>query len=327
MSSTIPTRLGPIGQVSLHVRDIERATRFYAGTLGLPHLFTFGDLAFFDASGVRLYMHSKDEADWRPSSVVYFTVADVHAAQSALADAGVAFTGEPHRIHTHDDGTEEWMTFFDDGEGNTLALMSTKLTPPAARPPAESDRTTRPTHTSAGTLTRMHLWTTLFRHHRWANLSLIDFLRQLPEDQLHLTVPGTYGSPLATMRHLVSSDADYVRIIPDAPDVPQIDDQGPFEGWDELRNVAETADTALLAYVDGRSDDAFFIDIDNGTTFDLTTSMLLNQVIHHATDHRGQIITTLSAHGIEVPDMSTWSWRKTDEGRALLDALRPSAHE
>jgi hypothetical protein len=36
----------------------------------------------------------------------------------------------PHRdfdaggIHTHDDGTEEWMTFFADGEGNTLALMS-----------------------------------------------------------------------------------------------------------------------------------------------------------------------------------------------------------
>lgn len=124
MPATAPTRLGPIGQVSLFVRDVERASRFYADTLGLPHLFTFGDLAFFDAGGVRLYLHRKDDGEWRPSSVLYFTVTDIHATQSALTDAGVAFNGAPHRIHTHDDGTEEWMTFFDDGEGNILALMS-----------------------------------------------------------------------------------------------------------------------------------------------------------------------------------------------------------
>ena len=173
----------------------------------------------------------------------------------------------------------------------------------------------------------MHLWTTLYRHHRWANLLLIDFLRELPEDRLRLTVPGTYGSPLATVLHLVSSDADYVRIIPDAPDVPQIDDHGPFEGWDELRKVAEAAGTALIEYVDGRTEDAFFIDIDDGKAFGLSTSMLLTQIVHHATDHRGQIATTLSARGIEVPDLSTWSWRKTEDGQALLATLRPSADD
>jgi DNA-binding CsgD family transcriptional regulator/predicted enzyme related to lactoylglutathione lyase len=124
MTDTTALNLGSIGQVSLFVRDVERATRFYGTTLGLEHLFTFGDLAFFDADGTRLYLHRKDDDEWRPGSVLYFTVADIHATQSALADAGVAFTGAPHLIHTHDDGTEEWMTFFDDGEGNTLALMS-----------------------------------------------------------------------------------------------------------------------------------------------------------------------------------------------------------
>lgn len=124
MTSPPTPAIGAIGQISLLVRDIDRAARFYGSTLGLPHLFTFGDLAFFDAGGVRLYLHRKDEADWRPGSIVYFTVADIHATQSRLTNAGVAFTGAPHRIHTHDDGTEEWMTFFDDGEGNTLALMA-----------------------------------------------------------------------------------------------------------------------------------------------------------------------------------------------------------
>jgi DNA-binding CsgD family transcriptional regulator/catechol-2,3-dioxygenase len=116
--------LGRIGQVSLSIRDVSRAERFYGSTLGLPHVFTFGDLAFFDAGGARLYLHRKDEEEWRPGSVLYFVVDDIADAQESLAAAGVHFAGAPHRIHTHDDGTEEWMTFFEDGEGNTLALMS-----------------------------------------------------------------------------------------------------------------------------------------------------------------------------------------------------------
>jgi DNA-binding CsgD family transcriptional regulator/predicted enzyme related to lactoylglutathione lyase len=124
MSIQHATALGRIGQVSLSIRDVARAERFYGETLKLPHVFTFGDLAFFDAGGTRLYLHRKDEAEWRPGSVLYFVVNDIAAAQERLAAAGVHFTGAPHRIFTHDDGTEEWMTFFEDGEGNTLALMA-----------------------------------------------------------------------------------------------------------------------------------------------------------------------------------------------------------
>jgi predicted enzyme related to lactoylglutathione lyase len=117
--------LGRIGQVSLKIRDVERAERFYGETLGLPHLFTFGDLAFFDADGVRLYLQRTDEAHWHPSSIVYFVVDEIHASQERLEALGVHFIGAPHIIHTDEStGTEEWMTFFEDGEGNTLALMS-----------------------------------------------------------------------------------------------------------------------------------------------------------------------------------------------------------
>ena len=171
----------------------------------------------------------------------------------------------------------------------------------------------------------MTLWSNVFRHHRWSNRVIIDFLSTLTDEQLGLTAPGTYGSSLATVRHLVSSDADYVRIIPDAPTVTQVDDAGPFGTWDELRDVAWEADSALIDYVDERTEDAFFIDIDDGTPFDLTTSFLLGQIIHHATEHRTQIRTTLAAHDIEAPDISVWSWRKTEEGQSVLGALRPQA--
>jgi len=125
MTASTSTAIGSIGQISLLIRDVARAERFYGDVLGLPHVFTFGDLAFFDADGTRLYLHRRDEADWRPGSILYFLVDDIHATQKRLAQTGVHFTGAPHVIYTDDaTGAEEWMTFFEDGEGNTLALMS-----------------------------------------------------------------------------------------------------------------------------------------------------------------------------------------------------------
>lgn len=169
----------------------------------------------------------------------------------------------------------------------------------------------------------MNIWPSLYRHHRWANLTLIDFLSTLTDEQLGYTAPGTYGDVLSTIRHVVSSDADYVRIIPDTPDVPQIEQEGPFGGWEELRSVAEAADTALIAYTDGLTEDRFFVDIDDGVSYDLTLSFLLAQIIHHATEHRSQIRSVLSSRGIEPPEISVWAWRLSDEGQELIRQLRP----
>jgi catechol 2,3-dioxygenase-like lactoylglutathione lyase family enzyme len=118
-------RLGPIGQVSLIVRDAARAEAFYRDTLGLRHLFTFGDLIFFDADGVRIYLHRKDEAGWQPGSILYFLCRDIAAAHEELKGRGVRFVEAPNLVYTDDaTGVQEWMAFFEDGEGNTLALMS-----------------------------------------------------------------------------------------------------------------------------------------------------------------------------------------------------------
>ena len=117
--------IGPLGQVSVHVRDIKRAEAFYGETLGLPHHFTFGDLAFFDMDGTRLYLRAVRDEDWTPSSILYFLVDDIHGAWEELGRRRVERKGAPHNIYTDEAaGTEEWMAFFEDGEGNTLALMS-----------------------------------------------------------------------------------------------------------------------------------------------------------------------------------------------------------
>ena len=58
-----------------------------------------------------------------PGSVLYFRVPDIAAAHTELAGRGVTFTDVPHRIARLPDH-DLWMTFFEDTEGNVLALMS-----------------------------------------------------------------------------------------------------------------------------------------------------------------------------------------------------------
>jgi predicted enzyme related to lactoylglutathione lyase len=123
MASSV--QLGHLGQVSMLARDTARVEAFYRDSLGLPHIFTFGDLPFFDCDGTRLYVRTVVEEEWRPSSILYFVVPDVQEAYRKIAARGVTFKGAPQMIYRDDaSGDEEWMAFFDDSEGNTLAIMS-----------------------------------------------------------------------------------------------------------------------------------------------------------------------------------------------------------
>ena len=121
---TEPTELTSVGQVALHVTSVDVAERFYRDVLGLRHLYTFGDLTFFDCGGTRLYLQAVDSEKWVAGSIIYFRVGDIHATYEALSAQGVHWSGAPHMIHRHEDGTEEWMAFFDDPSGNMLAVMS-----------------------------------------------------------------------------------------------------------------------------------------------------------------------------------------------------------
>jgi DNA-binding CsgD family transcriptional regulator/catechol 2,3-dioxygenase-like lactoylglutathione lyase family enzyme len=115
--------LGPVGQVSRTVRNIDAACAWYGGVLGLRHLFTFPKLAFFDLGGTRLYL-AVVEGEPQPESTLYLTVDDIKAAYAELCGRGVNFENEPHVVRSYADGTEEWAAFFNDPEGRPLALIA-----------------------------------------------------------------------------------------------------------------------------------------------------------------------------------------------------------
>lgn len=122
-SNSMTASLGPIGQIARTVKDIKTAEAWYRDVLKLPHLFTFGNLAFFNCDGVRLFLLQNESAS-DGESILYFLVPDIHAAHEELKSRGVEFSDAPHMIHRHADGTEEWMNFFKDPEGRPLAIMA-----------------------------------------------------------------------------------------------------------------------------------------------------------------------------------------------------------
>ena len=123
MAETDNLNLAQLGQVSMGVRDLDRAVAFYRDKLGVRFLFQVPGMAFFDCAGVRLMLTLPlDESGESRGSVLYYKVDDIDKAFQVLKSRGVQSEGNPRKIADMDDH-ELWMTFFRDSEENMLALM------------------------------------------------------------------------------------------------------------------------------------------------------------------------------------------------------------
>jgi methylmalonyl-CoA/ethylmalonyl-CoA epimerase len=119
-------KLSALGQIALPVSDADRAEDFYGNTLGLPKLFRFGDLVFFDCGGVRLMLEGNSKNAGQTEGVcLYYRVDDIEHSCDALQEHGVPFDVGPHLIAKMPDH-ELWMAFFRDPDGNMLAIMEEK---------------------------------------------------------------------------------------------------------------------------------------------------------------------------------------------------------
>jgi predicted enzyme related to lactoylglutathione lyase len=119
--------LAKIGQISVNVHNLDRATAFYKDTLGVRHLFSVPPkMAFFDCDGVRLMLAIPERPDLdHPSSILYFKVQEIEETHEVLEERGVHFETKPMLVApmaTHD----LWLAEFRDSENNVLALMCEK---------------------------------------------------------------------------------------------------------------------------------------------------------------------------------------------------------
>jgi uncharacterized damage-inducible protein DinB len=159
-----------------------------------------------------------------------------------------------------------------------------------------------------------------FRHHAWATDRVLEVCAGLSDEQLATTVPGTYGSILETLRHLVGADASYLHLLTDGA-VPALDDAeeaaldlagmralaaGFGPAWDGIATSDRDPDEDVVRYRD------------DGSSSHAPYGVRVAQVLHHGTDHRSQICTALTSLGIEPPEIDVWAYADT-EGRSWVE--------
>src|SRR5438128_1864130 len=124
-----------------------------------------------------------------------------------------------------------------------------------------------------------------FGHHVWATLRVIDVCLTLSPEQLETAVPGTYGSILETMRHLVGADASYLFVMSGGSS-PVIEED--HMNLDELREATEAHGVvwAQLLSQEPDPDEVLTRHRDDGSETHAPFSIRLAQALHHGTDHR-----------------------------------------
>ena len=150
-----------------------------------------------------------------------------------------------------------------------------------------------------------------FGHHVWATLQLLDACLALEPGQLEATVPGTYGSIIETMRHLVGADCGYLFALTGGRTREIEEDQLDLAG---LRAVMEANGPEWAAVVarDIDPDTDVVRHRDDGTDSHAPLGIRLAQVLHHGTDHRSQICTALTSLGVEPPEIDAWDFAEKD---------------
>lgn len=154
-----------------------------------------------------------------------------------------------------------------------------------------------------------------FGHHVWATLTLLDVCRQLPAERLDTAVPGTYGSILDTMRHLVGADGSYLFVLTEGRVAPIDEDAMDL---DELRASMVGFGEAWSDLLAGDLDPGRRLTRhrDDGSSTEAPISIRLSQALHHGTDHRSQICTALTSIGVEPPLIDVWDYGLRD-GRVV----------
>ena len=146
-----------------------------------------------------------------------------------------------------------------------------------------------------------------FAHHVWATLRLIDACSSLAPEQLASPVPGTYGSILDTLRHLVGSDDWYLFVITGG--TRELIDEDVMD-LAALRGAAQGhADAWAAVLAEGRDPQTLVVaHRPDGSEGHAPLGIRLAQVLHHGTDHRSQICTGLTSLGREPPDIDVWAY-------------------
>lgn len=156
----------------------------------------------------------------------------------------------------------------------------------------------------------MSVFQLLVRHDTWATDRLIEFCKGLSASQRALSAPGTYGTVDATLLHLVGAKERYYQTLASRASDPEAIDESVPVDLAQLRRRSQQLGDALLALAEMDPEQLLERRRRDGTVLHAKAGTILGQLIHHGNDHRTQVETVLSTHGITDgrPDLDVWSF-------------------
>lgn len=145
----------------------------------------------------------------------------------------------------------------------------------------------------------------VFEHNNWANLQIIQACSALSDEQLD-AVPHsvTKGSIRRTLLHLVASQQGYLSLL--TLPVDERLDVHPTT-FAELQESARASGEGLMSLARGEQK-PLKSQLQTKDGFYTEPWVVMLQIINHATEHREQVKSMLSAVGVTPPDIDGWNY-------------------
>lgn len=157
----------------------------------------------------------------------------------------------------------------------------------------------------------------LFEHNNWANLRTIQICATLSDEQLDVEPQSaTKGTIRLTLWHLVSAQQGYLALLTGTERLFTWQSAPPFA---ELEQAATISGERLLALAKADPAKSLTSQLQTRDGYWVEPWVVMVQVINHATEHREQINSMLSALGVTPPDLDGWNY-----GEATNALLPPS---
>ncbi len=144
----------------------------------------------------------------------------------------------------------------------------------------------------------------LFEHNNWANQQIIQACSALSNEQLDAEPQSvTKGSIRATLSHLASSQRGYLALLT----LPLEERLHPAPAITDLQESARISGEGLLALAKGEQK-PLGVRLQTTDGFYVEPWVIMLQAINHATEHREQIKSMLSALGADPPSIDGWDY-------------------
>jgi uncharacterized damage-inducible protein DinB len=149
-----------------------------------------------------------------------------------------------------------------------------------------------------------HFLVKLFEHNNWANSQIIQACSTLSDAQLDAEPTSTTkGSIRRTLVHLVNSQHGYLSLLT----LPIEARRAISPAFAELQQAASISGAGLLAFArDSNNDPRTQLQTIDG--YFVEPWVVMVQIINHATEHREQISSMLSALGVTPPNLDGWAY-------------------